>query len=356
MARRMLIVAHPGALGMELLGIRDILEMANAVAVVRGEPRPYLVEVASPDGSPVRLWGGLSLEGVRNLATTRAAVDTLIVVGGPIADEAAREPGLVSGVRRASARARRVVGICTGAFILAEAGLLDGCRATTHWNYGETLAARHPAVEVDTEPIYVTDGRVWTSAGVTSGYDLVLALVEADAGVEVARQCAQLLVLYLRRPGTQSQFSTAMSAQLAQRHPLQEIQQFIHEHPASDLSLTALADRLHMSPRHFARVFTAEIGVSPGRYVERVRLRPRVGCWPTARAAPRRSRARPASATTRRCGAPSSRPSVSRPPSTAAASAALPPTSPSSRRRTKQPPDTTVRAKPPLASRRTPAT
>jgi transcriptional regulator GlxA family with amidase domain len=272
MVRRMLIVAHPGALGMELLGIRDILEMANAVAAVRGEPQPYLVEVASPDGSPVRLWGGLTLEGVRNLNTTRAAVDTLIVVGGPIAEEAAREPGLVSGVRRAASRARRVVGICTGAFILAEAGLLDGCRATTHWNYGETLAARHPAVEVDTEPIYVTDGRVWTSAGVTSGYDLVLALVEADAGVEVARQCAQLLVLYLRRPGTQSQFSTAMSAQLAQRHPLQEIQQFIHEQPASDLSLTALADRLHMSPRHFARVFTAEVGVSPGRYVERVRL------------------------------------------------------------------------------------
>lgn len=257
---------------MELLGVRDILEMANAVAAVRDEPRPYRVEVASPDGAPVRLWGGLTLEGVRNLATTRATVDTLIVVGGPIADEAARDPNLVAGVRRAATRARRVVGICTGAFILAEAGLLDGRRATTHWNYGETLAARHPTVEVDTEPIYVTDGRVWTSAGVTSGYDLVLALVEADAGIEVARQCAQLLVLYLRRPGTQSQFSAAMSAQVAQRHPLREVQQYVHEHPAADLSLTALAERLHMSPRHFARVFTAEIGVSPGRYVERVRL------------------------------------------------------------------------------------
>ena len=257
---------------MELLGVRDILEMANAVAATRGEPAPYLVEIASPDGTPIRLWGGLSLDGVRNLATTRAAVDTLIVVGGPIADQAAREPGLVTGVRRAASRARRVVGICTGAFILAECGLLDGCRVTTHWNYGETLAASHPAVEVDTDPIYVTDGRVWTSAGVTSGYDLVLALVEADVGIEVARQCAQLLVLYLRRPGTQSQFSAAMSAQLAQRHPLQEVQAYIHEHPAADLSLTALAERLHMSPRHFARVFTAEVGVSPGRYVERVRL------------------------------------------------------------------------------------
>lgn len=257
---------------MELLGIRDILEMANAVAATRGEPRPYLVEIASPDGAPVALWSGLTLSGVRNLATARAAVDTLIVVGGPIADEAARDPQLIRGVRRSAQRARRVVGICTGAFILAECGLLDGRRATTHWNYGEALAARHPAVQVDTEPVYVTDGRIWTSAGVTSGYDLLLALVESDVGIEVARQCAQLLVLYLRRPGTQSQFSAAMSAQMAQRHPLQEIQAYIHEHPAADLSLTTLAERLHMSPRHFARIFTAEVGVSPGRYVERVRL------------------------------------------------------------------------------------
>lgn len=268
----MLIVAHPGALGMELLGVRDILEMANSVAAGRGDPAPYLVEVASADGGPVRLWGGLSLDGVRDLRSHRAPVDTLVVVGGPVAGDAAQDPDLVRGVRRTAKRARRVVGICTGAFILADCGLLDGHRATTHWNYGEILAARHPAVEVDTEPIFVHDGRVWTSAGVTSGYDLVLALVEADAGLEVARQCAQLLVLYLRRPGTQSQFSAALSAQLAQRRPLQEVQAYIHEHPAADLSLTALAEQLHMSPRHFARVFTAEVGVSPGRYVERVRL------------------------------------------------------------------------------------
>ena len=268
----MLIVAHPGALGMELLGVRDILELANAVVTSQGERAPYLVEVASADGGPVRLWGGLSLDGVRDLRSHRGPVDTLVVVGGPVAGDAAQDPDLVRGVRRTAKRARRVVGICTGAFILADCGLLDGRRATTHWNYGDILAARHPAVEVDTEPIFVHDGRIWTSAGVTSGYDLVLALVEADAGPEVARQCAQLLVLYLRRPGTQSQFSAALSAQLAQRQPLQEIQAYIHEHPAADLSLTALAERLHMSARHFARVFTAEIGVSPGRYVERVRL------------------------------------------------------------------------------------
>lgn len=257
---------------MELLGVRDIFEMANAVAAGRGESAPYVVEVASADGEPVQLWGGLSLGGVQSLATVRGAVDTLVVVGGPVAEDAARDAPLVRGVERAAQRARRVVGICTGAFILAECGLLDGRRVTTHWDYGTALAARHPAVEVDTEPIFVRDGRVSTSAGVTSGYDLVLALVEEDAGVEVARQCAQLLVLYLRRPGTQSQFSTALATQLAQRRPLQEVQAYIHEHPAADLSLAALADRVHMSARHFARLFTAEVGLSPGRYVDRVRL------------------------------------------------------------------------------------
>ncbi|WP_019876136.1 GlxA family transcriptional regulator [Sporichthya polymorpha] len=277
MARRMLLVAHPGALGMELLGVRDILEMANAVVTARGEAAPYQVEVASSDGEPVELWGGLTLSGVRNLAGYRAAVDTLIVLGGPVAaDAAAADATLVDGIRRVASRARRVVGICTGAFLLAECGLLDGRRATTHWLYGDSLAERHPAIEVDTEPIFVTDDCVWTSAGVTSGFDLVLALVEADVGVDVARKCAQMMVLYLRRSGTQAQFSAAMtasrSAQRAQRAPVAEIQAYIHDHPTADLSLAALADRVHMSPRHFTRVFTAEVGVSPGRYVERVRL------------------------------------------------------------------------------------
>jgi transcriptional regulator GlxA family with amidase domain len=203
-----------------------------------------------------------------DLRSHRALVDTLVVVGGPVAGDAARDPDLVRGVRRTAKRAPRGRHLHRRV-ILADCGLLDGHRATTHWNYGEILAARHPAVEVDTEPIFVHDGRVWTSAGVTSGYDLVLALVEADAGLEVARQCAQLLVLYLRRPGTQSQFSAALSAQLAQRQPLQEIHAYIHEHPAADLSLTALADQLHMSARHFARVFTAEVGVSPAEYRRR---------------------------------------------------------------------------------------
>jgi transcriptional regulator GlxA family with amidase domain len=266
-----MIVAHPGALGMELLGVRDILLIANALCAQAGRPEPYGVEVAAPGGE-VPLWGGLALSGVRDLATTRVAVDTLIVVGGPVADQAVKDPALVAGVRRLATRSRRVVGVCTGSLILAAAGQLDGRRVTTHWGYGEALAAAHPGVEVDTDPIYVTDGRVWTSAGVTAGYDLLLALVEADVGPDIARGVAQQLVLYLRRSGTQSQFSAAISAQPARRQPLRELQDYISAHPAENLSLSALAGRLHMSPRHFARVFSAEVGVSPGRYVEQVRL------------------------------------------------------------------------------------
>lgn len=268
----MLIVAHQGALGMELLGVRDILEMANEIARRADQPLPYLVELATIDGSDIELWAGTRLGPVRNLSTTRVEVDTLIVIGGPVAHEAAEDAALTAAVARVARRARRTVGVCTGSFILASAGLLEGRRATTHWLMTEEFATRHPNVAVETEPIFIQDGAVCTSAGVTSGFDLLLALVEADIGPEVARSIAQLLVLYLRRTGNQAQFSTQLAAQLPQREPMRELLQYIAENPDADLSLTTLAARVTMSPRHFARVFTAEVGCSPGRYVDRVRL------------------------------------------------------------------------------------
>jgi transcriptional regulator GlxA family with amidase domain len=175
-------------------------------------------------------------------------------------------------VRRAAGRARRTVSICTGSFILAAAGLLDGRRAATHWTMTEELARQYPTVEVDPDRIFVQDGDVWTSAGVTSGFDLMLSLVESDMGPEAARTIAQVLVLYLRRTGSQTQFSTQLAMPLPRREPMRELQQYILANPAADLSLTALAERMNMSQRHFARVFTAEFGLSPGRYVEKVRL------------------------------------------------------------------------------------
>ena len=138
--------------------------------------------------------------------------------------------------------------------------------------FGDELAARHPAVTVDTGPIFIHDGDTWTSAGITAGFDLLLALVEADEGAEAARVVARTLVVFLRRTGSQAQFSAQLEAQLADRHPFRELQQFIADHPDADLALSTLAARMHMSPRHFARVFRAETGVSPGRYVDRARL------------------------------------------------------------------------------------
>ncbi|HEX6492357.1 MAG TPA: helix-turn-helix domain-containing protein [Candidatus Dormibacteraeota bacterium] len=272
MARRVLIVAHPGVLGMELLGARDIFEMVNTFLGRQGAGPAYKVEIATLDGAPARLWGGLELGPVRRLAGWRAPLDTLVVVGGLLAVEASEDPALTAAVRRAAGRARRVVGLCTGAFLLAAAGLLDGRRATTHWLYGDELAARHPEVGLDTGPIFVRDGDTWTSAGVTAAFDLLLALVEADEGADVARFVARALVVFLRRTGSQAQFSLQLETQVADRHPLREVQQFIADHPDADLSLPALAERVSMSTRHFARVFRARTGVSPGRYVERIRL------------------------------------------------------------------------------------
>lgn len=173
--------------------------------------------------------------------------------------------------------------VCTGAILLAEAGLLDGRRATTHWAYCDKLARDHPSVEVDPDPIYVRDGHVATSAGVTAGIDLALALVEEDLGREFALGIARHLVVFLRRPGNQAQFSAQLAAQTARREPLREVQlgapptplrQWgrITEHPGGDLSVETLAARARLSPRHFARAFQAETGMTPGRYVDRVRL------------------------------------------------------------------------------------
>ena len=179
---------------------------------------------------------------------------------------------LVRFIARAAARSRRVCSVCTGAFLLAEAGLLAGRRATTHWSACAALARRHPDVLVEPDPIFVRDGNVATSAGVTAGMDLALALVEEDLGADVAREVARWLVLFLKRPGGQSQFSAPLDGPAATRPSLRELQEWIPAHLADDLSVTALAARAHMSPRNFARAFGRELGVTPAAYVERLRV------------------------------------------------------------------------------------
>ncbi|MFF5085095.1 GlxA family transcriptional regulator [Actinoplanes sp. NPDC000266] len=228
----------------------------------------YRITTASPGGRPVSTSSGLTL--VPDGPLDETVPDTLVVPGGAGTRQPPRD--VVAWLRRHGGRPPRVMSVCTGAFLLAAAGLLDGRRATTHWQYCATLAKRYPGVEVEPDPIFVRDGGVFTSAGVTAGIDLALALVEEDLGRDAALAVARALVMFLRRPGNQAQFSAQLSAQTARREPLRDVQRLIIEHPDADLSVTALASHANLSPRQFARAFVAETGTSPGRYVDRVRL------------------------------------------------------------------------------------
>ncbi|MGW2741538.1 GlxA family transcriptional regulator [Streptomyces sp. NPDC001450] len=262
--RTLLFVLFDGVQSLDVTGPVEVFAGAE-----HHRPGTYRLRTASLDGGPVRTSSGLTL--VPDEALTEVSVPhTLLVPGG--AGTRSPDPRLVEWLRTHGPRARRLVSVCTGSILLAAAGLLDGRRATTHWAYCDKLARDHPAVAVDPEPIYVRDGHVSTSAGVTSGIDLALALVEEDLDRDVALFVARHLVVFLRRPGNQAQFSAQLAAQTARREPLREVQRWITEHPDDDLTVESLAARARLSPRHFARAFREETGMTPGRYVDRVRL------------------------------------------------------------------------------------
>lgn len=266
---RVLVLGYTGALGLEVLAVRDMLEVASALEVEAGRACPYRIEVATADGAPLDLGRGLALTGTVSLD---GPIGTLIVAGGPGAVEATADQALVESVRGAAGRAERVVSVCSGAFLLAAAGLLDGRRATTHWGAAARLAADYPAVLVEPDAIYLRDGNVWTSAGATAACDLVLALLEADLGPDRALQLAREAVVYLRRPGGQSQFSVHLAAPMSRKDPIRDVQAYIVDNPGADLSLPTLAARANLSHRHFARLFRSEVGMTPGAYIERARL------------------------------------------------------------------------------------
>lgn len=260
------MVVFPGFQLLDLAGPSDVFATAALLAPQDG----YQVEVAAVRAGPVPSGNGIAVT-ARALGEVTGPVDTLMVVGGMSVPEQLGDRELVEAVARLAAGARRVASVCNGAFLLAEAGLLDHRRATTHWLAAGELDARYACVEVDADPLYIEDGNVWTSAGVLSGVDLALALVARDHGHALARDVARGLVVYLHRPGGQSQFSTPMRAMTPRSEPLRELQAYIDANPAADLSVPALADRVGMSERHFSRVFTEQTGLSPGRYVERSR-------------------------------------------------------------------------------------
>jgi transcriptional regulator GlxA family with amidase domain len=268
--RTVLIVLFDGVQSLDVTGPLEVFNTANRWRVERCAAPGYAITTASLGGTAVRTTSGLGLLPDADLASVGDGPDLMVVPGGEGARR--RDPDLVGWLRRNAPKAERLASVCTGAFLLAEAGLLTGRTVTTHWQRCDELAAQYPDVTVDPDPIFIKDGTLATSAGVTAGIDLALALVEDDLGRDAALAVARQLVVFLRRPGSQSQFSAQLSAQVADRQPLREVQQWIAEHPAADLSVEALAERASLSPRQFARAFAAETGLPPGRYVDLARL------------------------------------------------------------------------------------
>ncbi len=263
--RLILIVAFAGVQALDVTGPGDVFGLADP------DRRTYEIRCVAPESCVVTS-NGLRLIPDADITSVPRHIDTLIVAGAAGNRGGMLDDALVDWVRRASAHARRVASVCTGAFLLARAGLLDGRRATTHWSACENLARSYPSVTVLADSIYVRDGNIYTSAGVTTGIDLALALVEEDLGSTVATRVARQLVLFLRRPGGQAQFSQGLSVPLASRSAIRELQHWIAFHLEEDLSVATLANRAAMSPRNFARVFAAEVGTTPAAYVEALRL------------------------------------------------------------------------------------
>jgi transcriptional regulator GlxA family with amidase domain len=270
--RRIVIVAFPGVQSLDVTGPFEVFAGANQAVAATADAAapPYSLDLVSVDGEPVLSESGLAL-GTRPLPKAGASIDTLVLPGGAGSRTARYDERLVRWLRAAAPRARRIVTVCTGTFLAAEAGLADELTVTTHWAYAGRLAREYPALDVDPDPIYVRDGRLWSSAGVTAGIDLALALVEDDLGTDVAQTVARWLVMFLRRPGGQTQFAAPVWMPRAERSAIRSVQAHVEAHPEGDHSVGALAARATMSPRHFTRVFTAQVGEAPGQYVERVR-------------------------------------------------------------------------------------
>ena len=264
------VLAYPSVQLLDVTGPLQVFATANDMVAEAGGTRPYLLRVVAKDGPSVTASAGLGIA-TAPLSRLGAALDTLIVAGGPGVEAALSDPALVEWVRRRAERARRVASVCTGAFLLAASHVLDGKRAATHWSVCGDLARRFPAVRVEGDPIFVQDGAVWTSAGVTAGIDLALALVEQDLGRTMALAVARYLVVFLKRPGGQAQFSAALSLQSAEDQ-FGALHDWIGAHLSHDISLPVLARQAGMSERSFSRHYLEATGLTPARAVERLRV------------------------------------------------------------------------------------
>ena len=255
--------------GVQLLDVAGPIEVFEAA---RERGARYRVLVASPDGRDILAGSRTRLGADLAFAELPARIGTLVVPGAPDWRAIAYDLRLVGTVADAARHSRRIASVCAGAFVLAAAGLLDGRRATTHWEIAAELARAYPQITLDADAIFVADGPIHTSAGITAGIDLCLALVEADHGAELARDVARHLVVFMQRPGGQAQFSVRLDLATTTQSPLRHVLDDIVHDPAADHSLEALSERAGFSVRHLTRVFQRELGVTPGRYVEGVRV------------------------------------------------------------------------------------
>jgi transcriptional regulator GlxA family with amidase domain len=272
--RTVALVAFDDAQMLDITGPLEVFGATNRwLATHRGATKPaYALELLSPDGEPVRTSTGVRIVADGACRRRRDDVDTLLVAGGTGVRTAVDDAQLVRFIATTAPRARRFGSVCSGAFLLAAAGLADGRRVATHWRYSDELARRHPGLTVDRDAIFVRDGACITSAGVSAGIDLALALVEQDHDRGVALGVARELVLFLVRSGSQTQFSAHLAAQASEHEPLGAVRAYIAEHPAADLSVPELARRAGLSARQFARVFRDEVGTTPAKHVAAVRL------------------------------------------------------------------------------------
>jgi transcriptional regulator GlxA family with amidase domain len=270
MVRVVDVLTYPAVQLLDVSGPVQVFASANDLVVSAGGLPAYRLNVVAQGGAGATASAGVTIA-AGPLTNGGEALDTLLVAGGEGAEAAAENPVLVDWVRERATQARRVASVCTGAFLLAAAGLLDGHRAATHWKYCAKLALRFPAVHVEPDPIFVRDGAVWTSAGVTAGIDLALALVEEDLGRSVALAVARYLVVFLRRPGGQAQFSAALALQVADDR-FAALHEWINSHLGDDLSLAVLADQAGMSERSFSRHYAQATGQTPARTIERLRV------------------------------------------------------------------------------------
>jgi transcriptional regulator GlxA family with amidase domain len=267
--RAVAIVALPGVQLLDVSGPLDVLAEANS----RSGGTPYELMVIAAEPGPIRSSSGVRLMPDHVIGVdAEMELDTLLIAGCPNAVDVPADGEVVDWLRRRAPVARRFGSVCSGAFFLAEAGLLDGRCVTTHWAVAEELARRYPSVRVDADAIHVRDGALRTAAGVTAGLDLALALVEEDLGHEIAMRVAGQLVMFFKRPGGQMQFSRKGEAVPAGRAALQELQRWVAANPALDHSVVSLAKRMDLSPRHFARLFRSEVGITPATWVENARV------------------------------------------------------------------------------------